>query len=175
MRRKEIVNRSDQWKDLYRSKTPDKMEQELPHGPVLYYNDIVIDHCTNPRNVGEISGADGYALVGDPECGDSMQMWIKVDSGRIMEIKFKSTGCAGAIATSSMTTVLAEGKSLEEAKQITDDDVVGALQGVTRENGVCSLSGITALRAAIENYEKDMRDWKKSEGLAETVSRIPSE
>jgi len=153
MRRKEIVRKSDQWKDLYRRKTPEEMEEELPHGPVLYYNEIVIDHCTNPRNVGEMADASGYALVGDPSCGDSMQLWIKVDSGTILEVKFKSTGCAGAIATSSMMTVLAMGKSIEEAKRITDDDVVAALHGVTRKNGECSLSGITALRAAIKDYE----------------------
>jgi len=153
MRRKEIVRKSDQWKDLYRRKTPEEMEEELPHGPVLYYNEIVIDHCTNPRNVGEMADASGYALVGDPSCGDSMQLWIKVASGKILEVKFKSTGCAGAIATSSMMTVLAMGKSIEEAKRITDDDVVAALRGVTRKNGECSLSGITALRAAIKDYE----------------------
>lgn len=130
------------------------MEEELPHGPVLYYNEIVSDHSVNPRNVGEIADANGYALVGDPECGDSMQLWIKVALGRILEIKFKSTGCAGAIATSSMMTVLAMGKTLGEARQLTDDDIVAALRGVSRENGECSLSGIAALRAAIEDYEK---------------------
>jgi len=153
MRRKEIAKKADQWKDLYRRKTPEEMEEELPHGPVLYYNEIVIDHCTDPRNVGEMADASGYALVGDPSCGDSMQLWIKVRSGKILEVKFKSTGCAGAIATSSMMTVLAMGKSIEEAKRITDDDVVAALRGVTRKNGECSLSGITALRAAIKDYE----------------------
>ncbi len=154
MRRKEIAKKADQWKDLYRRKTPEEMEEELPHGPVLYYNEIVIDHCTNPRNVGEMADADGYALVGDPSCGDSMQLWIKVDSNRISNVKFKSTGCAGAVATSSMMTVIATGKSIEDAKRITDDDVVAALRGVTRQNGECSLSGITALREAIRNYER---------------------
>jgi nitrogen fixation NifU-like protein len=154
MRNKEIARRSDQWKDLYRKKEPEEMEEELPHGPVLYYNEIVIDHCMNPRNVGEIADADGYALVGDPSCGDSMQLWIKVDSGRISNVKFNSNGCAGAIATSSMTTVLAMNKSIEEAKRITDDDIVAALRGVSRKDGACSLSGVTALRAAIQHYEE---------------------
>jgi len=76
MRRKELARKSDQWKDLYKKKTYEDMEEELPHGPVLYYNEIVIDHCTNPRNVGEIADADGYALVGNPACGDSMQLLI---------------------------------------------------------------------------------------------------
>jgi nitrogen fixation NifU-like protein len=154
MRHREIARKSDQWKDLYRKKTPEEMEEELPHGPVLYYNEIVIDHCTNPRNVGEIADANGYALVGDPSCGDSMELWIKVDSGRILNVKFKSTGCAGALATSSMTTVLAMGKTIEEAKRITDDNVVAALHGVSRKDGNCSLSGVTALRAAIKHYEQ---------------------
>ncbi|MCX5856032.1 MAG: iron-sulfur cluster assembly scaffold protein, partial [Deltaproteobacteria bacterium] len=68
MRRREIASKSYNWKDLYRKKTSEEMEEELPHGPVLYYNEIVIDHCTNPRNVGVIADADGYALVGDPSC-----------------------------------------------------------------------------------------------------------
>lgn len=154
MRHREIARKSDQWKDLYRKKTPEEMGEELPHGPVLYYNEIVIDHCTNPRNVGEIPDADGYALVGDLSCGDSMELWIKVDSERISNVKFISTGCAGALATSSMTTVLAMSKTIEEAKQITDHDVVAALQGVSRKDGDCSLSGVTALREAIRDYEQ---------------------
>jgi nitrogen fixation NifU-like protein len=153
MRHRETAKKTDQWKDLYRKKTAEEMEEELPHGPVLYYNEIVIDHCKNPRNVGEIADADGYVLVGDPACGDWMQLWIKVDSGRISDIRFKSTGCAGAIATSSMMTVLAKGKTIAAAKRITDDDVVAALRGVSRKNGECTLSGVTALREVIRNYE----------------------
>lgn len=144
------------WRELYR--TDKREEEEFSHGPILYYNEIVIDHCTNPRNVGEIADADGYAFIGDPSCGDSMQLWIKVDSGRVSDIKFKSTGCAGAIATSSMMTVLATGKSLEDAKLITDDDIIAALQGVSRQNGDCFLSGIAALREAIKHYEKTRLD-----------------
>jgi nitrogen fixation protein NifU and related proteins len=153
MRNRELKRKSDQWMDLYKRKDPEEMEPELAHGPILYYNELVLDHCTNPRNVGEIANADGYAHIGDPECGDQMQLWIKVDSDRISDIKFKSTGCAGAIATSSMTTVLAKGKTLKEAKRISDDHVVSALHGVSRQDGACSLSGITALREAIRNYE----------------------
>lgn len=153
MKRKDIVKKSDNWKDLYKRPEPEYMEEELPHGPILYYNEIVTEHCTNPKNVGEIVGADGYALVGDPSCGDSMELWIKVDSGKISDIKFKSTGCAGALATSSMTTVLAKGKTLDEAKEITDDQVVAALRGVSRKGEKCTLSGITALREAIRDCE----------------------
>ncbi len=155
MKRKDIARKSDNWKDLYKRQSPEDMEdEELPHGPILYYNEIVIEHCTNPKNVGEIADADGYALVGDPSCGDAMELWIKVDSGKISDIKFKSTGCAGALATSSMTTVLAKGQTIEAAKGITDDHVVAALKGVSRKGEACTLSGITALREAIGDYER---------------------
>ena len=89
------------------------VETESTGGPVLFYNELVIEHFTNPCNVGEMSPkeADGFALVGDPACGDEMKLWIKVESGRIVDIKFKSFGCPGAIATSSMATRLALGRT----------------------------------------------------------------
>ncbi|MBM4272029.1 MAG: iron-sulfur cluster assembly scaffold protein [Deltaproteobacteria bacterium] len=127
---------------------------ELLHGPILFYNELVADHCMNPRNVGEIAGADGYAHLGDPTCGDWMRLWIKVDANRITDIKFQSTGCAGAIATSSMTTILAMGKTIEETKRITGEDVIAALGGIPGRNGDCSLSGVSALREAIGDYEQ---------------------
>jgi len=131
-----------------------ELGKELPHGPVLFYNELVIDHCTNPRNVGEIADADGYAHIGDPSCGDNMKLWIKVTSGIIADIKFLSSGCAGALATSSMTTVLAKGKTVEEAKRITDADVILALEGVPGHPGNCVLSGTAALLEAIRDYER---------------------
>ena len=131
-----------------------ELGKELPHGPVLFYNELVIDHCTNPRNVGEIADADGYAHICDPSCGDNMKLWIKVTSGIIADIKFLSSGCAGALATSSMTTVLAKGKTVEEAKRITDADVILALEGVPGHPGNCVLSGTAALLQAIRDYER---------------------
>jgi nitrogen fixation NifU-like protein len=158
MRHRDIKRRSDDWKDLYRKNTHEEAElsvgMELPHGPVLFYNELVADHSTNPRNVGRITDADGFADIGDPSCGDSMQLWIKVDDGRIADIKFLSSGCAGAVATSSMTTVLARGKTIEEAKRITDADVIRALEGIPGRDGTCILSGINALLAAIRDYEQ---------------------
>ena len=158
MRQKEIKRKSDNWKDLYKKKTYDEVEltvgMELPHGPVLFYNELVADHSTNPRNVGRIIDADGFADVGDPSCGDSMQLWIKVDGGRIADIKFQSSGCAGAVATSSMTTVLVKGKTIEEAKRITDAHVILALKGIPSRDGTCILSGISSLREAIKDYER---------------------
>jgi nitrogen fixation NifU-like protein len=103
--------------------------------------------------VGEIEDADGYALVGDPSCGDQMKLWIKVCNNRITDIKFKSFGCPGAIATSSMATVLAMGKSIAEAKKLTDDDIIIALGGIPANKAHCSLMGVGALLAAISDFE----------------------
>jgi nitrogen fixation NifU-like protein len=130
-------------------------EQPEYYGPILFYNDDVIDHFTNPRNVGELSESetDGYGLVGDPSCGDQMKLWISVRSGRIDKIAFKSFGCPGAIATSSMLTDLAKGKSIEDARRITDDDVVEALGGIPERKKHCSLLGVLALQAAIRDWE----------------------
>lgn len=144
--------KSSSWKDLYKKEDPE--EAQLHEGPILFYNELVIEHFTNPRNVGEMPDADGYALVGDPSCGDQMKLWIKVQSDRISSVRFKSFGCPGAIATSSMATELALGKTIGEAKTLTDDDVVCALGGIPENKKHCSLLGIHALVAAIEDYEK---------------------
>jgi len=124
-------------------------------GPVLFYNEVVVDHFMNPRNVGELAETetDGFGIVGDPSCGDQMKLWIAVQAGRIAKIAFKSYGCPGAIATSSMLTALAEGRTIEEAKGITDDDVIDALEGIPERKRHCSLLGVRALRAAIEDWE----------------------
>jgi nitrogen fixation NifU-like protein len=141
----------DEWKDLYRK----PQEPPAAHtGPLLFYNDLVIEHFTNPRNVGTLENPDGEAVIGDPSCGDQMKVEIKVDSNRIVDIKFKSYGCPGAIATSSMMTELAKGKSLEEAMQLTDDEVVIALGGVPEKKRHCSLMGVTGLLEAIKDYER---------------------
>jgi nitrogen fixation NifU-like protein len=130
-----------------------------PAGPLLYYNDTVIDHFLNPRNVGEISPAetDGFGLVGDPTCGDQMKLWIAVRGGRIAKIAFKSFGCPGAIATSSMLTALAENQTLEAARAITDDDVIEALGGIPENKKHCSLLGVRALHAAIADFARRTR------------------
>lgn len=124
-------------------------------GPVLFYTDEVIEHFTRPRNVGELAEdeTDGFARIGDPACGDEMKLWISVRNGRIDRIAFKSYGCPGAISTSSMATELACGKTLEEAKRLTDDDVVNALRGLPANKRHCSLLGIRALHAAVEDCE----------------------
>ncbi|MEN6321379.1 MAG: iron-sulfur cluster assembly scaffold protein [Syntrophaceae bacterium] len=147
-----MAKKSGDWRDLYKKNIEE--EPQAHDGPVLFYTDRVIDHFSNPRNVGEMEDADGYALVGDPSCGDQMKLWIKVKDGMISDIKFKSFGCPGAIATSSMATELAAGKTIAEAKQLTDDDVILALGGIPENKRHCSLMGINALLAAIKDYEK---------------------
>jgi nitrogen fixation protein NifU and related proteins len=133
----------------------ESMEQPEYSGPVLLYNENVIDHFINPRNVGELSESetDGYGLVGDPSCGDQMKLWISVKAKRIDKIAFKSFGCPGAIATSSMLTDLAKGQPVYVAKCITDDDVVEALGGIPERKKHCSLLGVLALQAAINDWE----------------------
>jgi len=139
--------------DLYRKDSELEEEFIIPEGPVLFYNELVADHSANPRNVGEITDADGVAVVGDPTCGDQMKLWIKIDDGKLADVKFTSNGCAGAIAASSMCTVLAIGRTIQEAKQLTDDDIIIALEGIPQLDKNCSLSGVAALQEAIKDYE----------------------
>ena len=117
------------------------------------YSDKVMDHFTNPRNVGEIENADGIGKVGNPQCGDVMWLYIKVDKDIITDIKFKTFGCGAAIATSSMITELAKGKTLEEAKKISRGDVAESLDGLPPAKLHCSNLAADALREAIKDYE----------------------
>lgn len=140
---------SDEWKDLYKK----PQEPDVLHaGPLLFYNEMVIDHFTNPRNVGELENPDGEVVVGDPACGDQMKVGIRINNYRIEDIKFKSYGCPGAIATSSMMTELAKGRTIAEALELTDDEVVIALGGIPERKKHCSLMGVTGLRGAIEDF-----------------------
>ena len=116
-------------------------DSDVLPGPVLFYNEVVIDHFMKPRNVGEFSEAetDGFGLVGDPTCGDQMKLWIAVRAGRVAKIAFKSFGCPGAIATSSMLTALAEGKTINAT--------VKALQAtVKRLRSISSVEGAATSR-----------------------------
>jgi len=117
-----------------------------------WYSDKVMEHYQNPRNVGEIEDADGVGVVGNPVCGDIMKITIKVRDGRIEDVKFKTFGCGAAIATSSMVTELVKGKTLEEALQVTNQDVAEALDGLPPIKMHCSLLAEEAIRAAIEDY-----------------------
>ena len=118
------------------------------------YSDKVMDHFKNPRNAGEIPDADGVGTVGNPTCGDLMTIYIKVKENRIEDIKFKTFGCGAAIATSSMTTELAKGKTLDEAMKITRASVAESLGGLPKVKMHCSNLAADALHAAIEDYKE---------------------
>jgi len=117
------------------------------------YSEKVMDHFANPRNVGEIPDADGIGKVGNPQCGDVMWLYIKVKDDIITDIKFKTFGCGAAIATSSMITEMARGKTLEEAKRISRQDVADSLDGLPPQKLHCSNLAADALREAIKDYE----------------------
>ena len=118
------------------------------------YSEKVMDHFKNPRNVGEIPDADGIGHIGNPVCGDIMELYIKVKDNVISDVKFKTFGCGAAIATSSMITELVKGKSLEEALNISNRAVVEALDGLPPAKLHCSVLAEDALKGAIDDYLK---------------------
>ena len=117
------------------------------------YTEKVMDHFTNPRNVGEIENPDGVGQVGNPVCGDIMRLYIKVDNGIIKDVKFKTFGCGAAIATSSMVTEMVKGKTLDEALKISNAAVAEALDGLPPQKMHCSNLAADALHAAIKDYQ----------------------
>jgi nitrogen fixation NifU-like protein len=125
------------------------------------YTDKVMEHFKNPRNMGEIPDADGVGTVGNPVCGDLMTIYIKVKNNRLEDIKFKTFGCGSAIATSSMITELAKGKTLEEGLKITRANVADSLGGLPPVKMHCSNLAADALHAAIEDYYKRQKEVKK--------------
>lgn len=131
------------------------------------YSKKVMDHFRKPRNVGTIEGADGVGEVGNPLCGDMMTIYLKIEDDRIDDIKFQTFGCGAAIAVSSMLTELAKGKTLDEAKKITNKDVAAALEGLPKNKLHCSNLGADALHLAIKNYE----DRKAGKAPAEPARR----
>jgi len=117
------------------------------------YTELVMDHFSNPRNVGEVEDADGVGQVGNPVCGDVMRMTIKVDGDdHIIDIKFKTFGCGAAVATSSMVTEMVMGKSLAEAAEISNRTVAEALGGLPPQKMHCSNLAADAVHLAIEDY-----------------------
>jgi len=120
--------------------------------PWSLYSEKVMEHFKNPRNVGGMENPDGVGRVGDPICGDVMELYIKIKDGIIVDAKFKTFGCAAAIATSSMVTDMVKGKSVEEALKISNKAVVKALNGLPPAKVHCSVLAEDALKVAIENY-----------------------
>jgi nitrogen fixation NifU-like protein len=117
-----------------------------------YYSEKVMNHFSNPKNVGEIEDADGIGEVGNPICGDMMVFYIKVKNDKIEDIKFKTFGCGAAIAVSSVVSEMALGKTLDEAMKLNNNDVAKELDGLPKNKMHCSNLGTNALHRAIENY-----------------------
>ncbi|MBW6510999.1 MAG: Fe-S cluster assembly scaffold protein NifU [Desulfuromonadaceae bacterium] len=119
------------------------------------YTDKVMDHFSNPRNVGEIENADGVGEVGNASCGDIMKIFLKIENNVITDVKFKTFGCGAAIATSSMVTEMAIGKTLDEAMELTNKAVEEALDGLPPQKIHCSNLAADALHEAIKNYREN--------------------
>lgn len=123
-----------------------------------FFSDMVIEHFREPRNVGHMADADAEGTCGEPGCGDSLTIYIKVnDDGVITDISYLVYGCVAAIATSSMTSVMAKGKTLEQAYRITNEDIMAALGGLPDYKLHCSVLGASALQKAIDNYRLKQR------------------
>ena len=126
------------------------------------YSETVIDHAMNPRNLGEMEGADGFAKITGP-CGDTMEIWLKVMDGIIIQSTFYTDGCGTSIASGSMVTEMAKGKSITEAPKISQRNVLDALGGLPDESEHCALLAANTLKAAIRDYIAMKREpWKKA-------------
>ena len=137
------------------------------------YSKKVMEHFKSPKNVGVIEDADGVGEIGNPLCGDMMTIYLKIEEDHIDDIKFQTFGCGAAIAVSSMLTEMAKGKSLEEAKRITNKDVAEALEGLPKNKLHCSNLGADALQLAINNYE-NQKMGKAEKELKRKDEHLPS-
>lgn len=136
----------------------------------MEYSEKVMDHFMNPRNVGEISDADGVGIVGNAKCGDIMKVYLKIEDNIVKDAKFKTFGCGAAVATSSMATELVKGKTIQEAIQITNKAVMEALDGLPPIKVHCSCLAEEALHAALWDYAE--KNKITIEGLKKPVSDI---
>ncbi|HEY40272.1 MAG TPA: Fe-S cluster assembly scaffold protein NifU [Dehalococcoidia bacterium] len=130
------------------------------------YSEKVMDHFRNPRNVGEIENPDGTGHVGNPICGDIMELYIKVNGNIITDAKFKTFGCGAAIATSSMVTEMVIGKTIDEALEISNKTVAEALGGLPAAKMHCSVLAEDALRSAIDDYHSKQKKQSKTKAKA---------
>ncbi len=129
----------------------------MAQGP---YSEKVMDHFMHPRNMGEIEDPSGVGEVGNPACGDVMRLYLKIENDTIIDAKFKTFGCGAAIASSSMTTELIKGKSIDEALAISNEAVAEALGGLPPAKQHCSVLAEEALQAALEDYKKKQQEGK---------------
>lgn len=118
------------------------------------YSEILIDHFTNPRNIGILPEPDGYAKVGSPGCGDIMELFLKITDNRIAEVRYRAFGCAAAIASSSMASELIKNATLEQAAALTDEQVAEALGGLPDVKFHCAVMAASAINAALKDYCK---------------------
>ncbi len=126
------------------------------------YSETAIDHSMNPRNVGDMKDADGFAKVTGP-CGDTMEIWLKVKNGTVANATFMTDGCGTSIAAGSIVTELAKGKSISEARRINQQDVLSALGGLPEESEHCALLAANTLRGAIRDYLAMKKEpWKRA-------------
>ena len=126
------------------------------------YSETTIDHAMNPRNVGDMRDADGFAKVTGP-CGDTMEIWLRIKNGTIAEASFLTDGCGTSIASGSMVTEMVKGKSIAEARKINQQDVLTALGGLPEESEHCALLAANTLKAAIRDYlAMEKEPWKRA-------------
>ncbi|HEY79249.1 MAG TPA: iron-sulfur cluster assembly scaffold protein [Dehalococcoidia bacterium] len=140
----------------------EKFEERIKQEMRKVYSEAVIEHSMNPRNLGDLEDADGFAKVIGP-CGDTMSIWLKVNGNRIINASFVTDGCGTSIASGSMVTEMAKGKSISEAQKTTQRDVLDALGGLPQESEHCALLAADTLKAAIREYITMKREpWKRA-------------
>ena len=140
----------------------EKFEERIKQEMRKVYSEAVIEHSMNPRNLGDLEDADGFAKVIGP-CGDTMSIWLKVNGDRIINASFVTDGCGTSIASGSMVTEMAKGKSISEAQKTTQRDVLDALGGLPQESEHCALLAADTLKAAIREYITMKREpWKRA-------------
>ena len=140
----------------------DKFEEMVKAKMLEVYSEAVVEHSMNPKNMGEIEGADGSARVTGP-CGDTMQLWLKLKGETIQEASFLTDGCGTSVASGSMVTELAKGKKLGQAQRISQKDVLNALGGLPEESEHCALLAADTLKAAIKDYLAMKKEpWKRA-------------
>lgn len=140
----------------------DKLEESIMADMRSTYTETVIDHAMNPRNVGSIQDADGFASITGP-CGDTMEIWLRVKDGRIRHAAFWTDGCGTTIAAGSMITELASGKGITDALKMAQQDVLDALGGLPEDSLHCALLAANALKEAIKDYLTFKNEpWKRA-------------